>query len=567
VFKTGKVNGFFLILVLAFSVLVSSPAGLSATCCHTNKSLVNSTIQNPATNGSTNALFKWLEFFEDNVNWTENTDTKYMGYILGNTTLTDLQNGVSALANKTSTSWQDVLIWSARLHKYGTDDRELIQWALDNSTIMDNGLPQVALDNGKYGKQDYPYFAVTSRELLWGYYWAIEYGDNAELAKWNLTTAYNSLRTAWVTRGSGFLVIHNDSTTYDYLARYYDEKAETMACFLQFYAFNVTNALQDAQTEWNFINTNYWVSSPAGQEHYSYRAGGNTEWECEAGGFLEIANWLKYYNSSLPYTDRLITDFQNRFLANAWNSYQWTTNTSIPNYCVVHANPSNSECRLGNTIMAWSSIIGIFDLFDSGSRQNVTNLLGGFSGYDPAWKLLFNATCGLFSQASFQFRLTSAYVSPYNNLYTSYAAALILSMGIVPINATLAVPIEEMHYEYIYNMLDHDLFNIDLAARNVTLSIGKAGTFAFLFNSTVYQNFSQNGVYRVQFDSDWSSINSVARINDLPSNRIYLFENAPKIPELSFFHILAVLMMATLLPVIFHRRKRMKKPSRATCVS
>jgi hypothetical protein len=126
------------------------------------------------------------------------------------------------------------------------------------------------------------------------------------------------------------------------------------------------------------------------------------------------------------------------------------------------------------------------------------------------------------SSASYPFFMASDGSS--TNLATALAACLMFIIGIVPINATLAVPIEEMHYEYTYNMLDHDLFNINLTAREVTLSIGESGTVAFIFNSTVNQSFSQDGTYTVQFSTDWNSIISVTRIGDLPSNRKYLFQ-------------------------------------------
>jgi hypothetical protein len=97
-------------------------------------------------------------------------------------------------------------------------------------------------------------------------------------------------------------------------------------------------------------------------------------------------------------------------------------------------------------------------------------------------------------------------------------------MGSVPVTETKAVPIQEYHYEYTYNMLDHDLFNINLTAREVTLSIAESGTVAFIFNSTVNQSFSQDGTYTVQFSTDWNSIISVTRISDLPNDRKYLLQ-------------------------------------------
>jgi hypothetical protein len=473
-------------------------------------------------------LSDWLSYFASSVNWAESMDTEYLGYIMGRTTLTDLQNGLVALANKPSTSWQEVLVWSARLHKYVgasgyADNQTLIQWALDNATMLaDGGLPS---STGGNSSNDYYY--TGHRELLWGYYWAIKY--DYDLSKWNLTLAYTNLRRAWQNTGHGFLYYYNTASTHTigYGPRYYDECAETMACFIQLYEFTVllnltsspaVNALQDAETEWNWVNNNLWVNSDWGY-HYGYALDWSG-WECEAGGFLEIAAWLKYYNSSLAYADRLITDFQNRFLQSEWLSLQW-----YGLYAVVHIN-GNQQTRLGNTIMAWASILGAFDLFSPTARQNATNLLSGYVDaeygvYDPAWKLLMNDTCGLFDNSTMMFKETNDALFA-SNLNTAYAAALMFVLGIAPINATLAVPIEEMHYEYTYNMLDHDLFNINLNARKVTLSISKNGTVAFMFNSTVNQSFSQEGTYTVEFSTDWNSIIGVKRIGDLPSDRKYL---------------------------------------------
>ncbi|MGD0495160.1 MAG: hypothetical protein ABSB28_03865 [Candidatus Bathyarchaeia archaeon] len=473
-------------------------------------------------------LHGWLDYFASSVNWTESMDTKYLGYIFGETTLADLQQSIGTMTN-----WQDVLTWSARLHKYDgsngyTDNQTKIQWALDNATMLTSqGLP----NSTNLGSPTSDYFSVYNREWLWGYYWAINYGY--DLSKWNLTLAYSNFRTAWVNHGSGFLWYYTTTSVYDAGPRYYDEEAETIACFLQFYDFNVTNALQDAQTEWNRVNQNarsggWWNSGNETElAHYQYLNGtgvGPDRWECEAGGFLEIAAWLKYENGSTAYSTNLLTDFENRFLSSLWQSPQWN------NYVVVHAYSqfgfSNPQLRLPNTLMAWTSMLGMFNLFNATYQHDITNLLQGYTAsnitYSPAWNLLmFNST--LFSSDTYQFALTSP-SGTTTNIATALATALMFELGLVPINATLAVPIEEMHYEYTYNMLDHDLFNINLTARNVTLSIAKNGTVAFIFNSTINWSFSQDGVYVVEFSTDWNSITSVARIGDLPSNRKYLLQ-------------------------------------------
>jgi hypothetical protein len=550
--KIGKVDGLpLLILVLMFSMITSSPANLPATCNHTNDSWNNATTQNPTTAGAAGVLYQWLEFFEENVTWTESMDTEYFGYIFDKTTLADLQQGIANL-----TSWYDILIWSARTRKFGIENQTKIQWALDNAEMLPDGSLPYSTTNPSDGN---PGFGVGQRELLYGYYWAVQY--DYDLAKWNLTKAYGNFRTAWQNTGHGFLYYENTSITYTigYGPRYYDECAETIACFLLFYEFNITSALADAQTEWAYVNNNLWKNDPP--QHYMYALSRN-DWECEAGGFLEICAWLGCYNSSLANATNVITDFQSRFLSNEWQSYQWTTDPSTPNYCVIHASPTNSERRLGNTIMAWASILGAFDSFSSAAKRNVTNLLSGFDGYSPAWYLLMNSSCDLYNTGSCHFRGTSTNPD-YTNQNTALAATLMFVMGIVPINATLAVPIEELHYEYVYNMLDHDLFNINLTARSVTLSIGKAGTVGFQFNSTIYCSFSKDGVYRVEFNSDWSNVTIVARIGDLPSNRKYLFQAFSNVPEFPLFLTLPFLMIATLLAVIVCRRRLVTRQKEA----
>lgn len=458
------------------------------------------------------ALFQVLTALENSVNWTESMDTLYLGYIMGNTRLKDLQNGIAHLNDTYNpTNWFNILTWSARTHKYGIDNRTMIQWALDNATVMSNGLPCcVAIS----GTQQYE---LEWRELLYGYWYAIQY--NYDLSKWNITTAYTNFRDAWANTGHGFLYVYADDTVYN-LGRYYDEEAETIAVFLQFYDFNVTSALADAQTEWTRVNQlvssgGWWNPSPG---FYQYRPTWDA-YECEAGGFLEIAAWLEYENSSISYASNIITDLQNRFLVETWLSPQWTT-TSTPGYVVIHSNPTNPEERLVNTVMAWSAMYGVFGFFNSSSQQDMTNMLAGYGSYSPAWdEYLVNST--LYYSSSNQFSATSD-TGP-NNLATAQTTALLFLFGIVPINATLAVPIQEIHYEYQYNMLDNDAFSIDMNARTITLGIASPGTMEFIYNTTVYHTFTSSGMYNVTFNADWSNITNVLYTGSLSTNGRYLY--------------------------------------------
>jgi hypothetical protein len=228
-------------------------------------------------------------------------------------------------------------------------------------------------------------------------------------------------------------------------------------------------------------------------------------------------NWLLYYDSSLPYADRLTTDFQNRFLAGEWNSPQWAGT-----YVVIHANsPSgviNPQTRLVDTPESWASILGIFDLFSAAAEQNVTSLLTGFDGYAPAWQLLMNSSSQLFDPTTMMFKGASNGVEA--NVYNAWAVGLMLVMGIVPINATLAVPVEEMHEEYVYSMFDQGL--VGLNGHTITMGLSRGGTMEFIYNATVSYTFPDAGVYNVTFNSDWSQVVSVKYAGQLPTNRKYL---------------------------------------------
>jgi len=438
-------------------------------------------------------------------NWNESVNTVYLGCIMGNKTKTDLEKAYNSL-----TSWKDILIWSARLQKLGIENETKIKEALDNA-VMVNGLPKTGTYQGKTS------FSVYYGELLYGYYFANKY--NYAKNKWNLTSAYNNFHDAWNNTGHGFLYYYSPSYTYtiSYGPRFYDECAETIRCFLLFYEFGIDGALQDAKDEWNWINNNLWDTN-----HYKYAVGwGN--WECESGGFLEIIAWLRYICPNLVNTSRLTTDTVNRYLVDRWGSPQWTIGTT-EYYAVVHHHNANSQRRLENTVMAWSIIQGTYDSFNNTEKQWMQDLLSGYNSYDPAWKLLISSASGLYDSTTNMFRTHSD--NTPSNYATALGTTLMFFMGIVPVNATLAVPIEELHYQYVYNMFDPELYRFNYTAHKVMMSLLKSGEVKFLFGtSPTNYTFTQNGIFEITFTSDWSSILNVNRVGDLPTNRHYLSQN------------------------------------------
>ena len=437
-------------------------------------------------------------------NWNESVNTVYLGCIMGNKTKTDLEKAYNNL-----TSWKDILIWSARLQKLGIENETKIKEALDNA-VMVNGLPKTGSDDtGDYYSNYYG-------ELLYGYHFANKY--NYDKSKWNLTLAYNNYHDAWNNTGHGFRLYYSPTYTVGNL-RFYDECAETIRAFLLFYKFGVNDALQDAEDEWNYINNHHWTGS-----FFSYTPSWEI-YECESGGFLEIISWLRCYDFSVGNVSRLVTDTVNRYLASRWGSPQWTydpTNTEY--YVVVHAHEANSQRRLENTVMAWSIIQGIYDSFNNTEKQWMQDLLSGYNSYDLAWKLLISSASGLYDSITNMFRMHSD--GDLSNYATALGTTLMFFMGIVPVNATLAVPIEELHYQYVYNMFDPELYRFNYTAHKVMMSLLKSGEVKFLFGtSPTNYTFTQNGIFEITFTSDWSSILNVNRVGDLPTNRHYLSQN------------------------------------------
>ncbi len=462
-------------------------------------------------------MTKLTDLINNKINWTESILTVYLGTMFGKTNMVDLQNAIAA-----STDWKEVLQWSAQTMKFNIENETKIKWALNNATMV-AGLPYT--DSGS-GKND---FLVYYRGLLYGYYWANNYSYLQD--KWNLTTAFNNFASAYNWTGHGFLWYVNSTYTVSisYGPRYYDECAQTIACFLTFYdVCNVSEALTYAETEWAWLNNNLWNTNPTyGAPHFQYSVGEGESpegWECEAGSFLQVIAWLKYLSPSVGNISRLMTDMSNRFIADKWYSPQWTYDTSSFPAMVIHHKEVNGQRRLSNTVTAWSSLFSMYQLFNETEIQNFQNMLNGYDTYSPAWICLYNQTGGLYDASTATFK-DSSYSEP-SNYATTLATTLLFFLGMTPVNATLAVPVEELYYEYRYNMFDSQIFNMSLTTRKVTVGISKNGTINFNFNESVTQMFTETGLYELTFDGYWNTITNCTKISELPTRRYFTLATA-----------------------------------------
>jgi hypothetical protein len=430
-------------------------------------------------------------------------DTAYFGTLVGKTNMTTLQN---MIANETS--WLNVLRYSAFTEKYGINNETKIRWALNNATLQ-YYLPETTAN----------LFEVHLRAALYGFYYAAKY--DYLTAKWNWTECYSTLHSACANISSGSFLWYNmvSKAPYSFSDRYYDENAETLSCFLILYEkCNVTAAMNDALAIWQRLNDYFWY---APEQHYVYNAGGwNTTWsyECAAGAFLSIIAELRYLNSSIPYSDRLQTDIQTRFVSQRWDSAQWRYWLEDTAYFgVMHHSSANPQRRMDATIHAWTAMFGLYPTLNSTGRANIAALLSGYEVYPAAWELLFNPRLDLYDLTQNRFTVYSDIAE--NDTWKAVDLLFFLSM--IP-NATLAIPIEELDYMYMMAMSDSDLFGINVATRTVNVSLSTVGNITFLWNQTVSQYFSASGTYTLTFAADWNSITSCNKISDLPTNRKFL---------------------------------------------
>jgi hypothetical protein len=449
---------------------------------------------------------------QNTVNWTSgDVAVALIGYNMGNLTLAQLQGIIDA-----STSWTTVLYGYAQIMKYGVENQTKIEWALDNATLLANSLPATYNSSGNW-IPPFDCFLINNRFCLYGYYWAQKYGY--ELDKWNLTNAYYHYDYATgLTNYHGWTFVKGDDTTScpSNGPRYYDEAAQTLDGFLIFYNLGVTAALSEAAKIWSYINNNFWDSV----NNYFWYLPTVSDYECEAGGFDQVALILKYLQPSTANISRVTTDMLTRFIAKEWASPQWSAAQGV----VIHANPSNQAVRLENTLMAWNSIMGNSYNLNSDQRNNVTNLLIGYGSYDPAWLRLYESGLWGATQGLNMFRMTSNdFFTPSScNAPTAYACQLLLLNGIVPSSGAVAMPLSDLSYEDFLSSVDKQMCSLDIVNRNLTLPIGQIGIINFTFGSSICgYTFPSTGVYNLTFASDWNSISSVTRTGDLPTNRMY----------------------------------------------
>jgi len=487
-------------VTLTFGVQAESALRTSDINCEQSNYQINSeTVENMT-------LAQTMQSISESVDWGK---AVYAGVLFNKRTKADLEALIDSYA--ANGSWIDVLKWTVICRKLGIERESAIKAALDGLPMI-GPLPWTI----NYGGSNY--FCVEHKFALFGYYYAEKF--NYRLDKWNKTNAYNFFKTVINNVGHPVLFIDARGNVWGSNPRYYDESASTVQCFLVFYELNIMDALNDALYWWKWINNNLWYQDT----HYKY-ALYSADYECEAGFFAKIISNLKYHKEDVENWSRVLADMQNRFLIDKWDSKQWFSGVqNTTTYVVVHHYPSNQQRRLQNTIGAWTALLSLYKGLSSTSQSAMQDLLIGYSGLEPAWKLLMSPIASLYDNSTNKFRWEST--SALSHEATAYALALMFLNGIVPQTTTLAFPIEEYTYEYIYD-IDPELHNINLENKSIRVSVMSGGTLEFHYGtSPVCYNFSSSGVYEITFSADWNDIINLSKIQELPSNRKFLWNPA-----------------------------------------
>ncbi|MGB9778061.1 MAG: CARDB domain-containing protein [Candidatus Bathyarchaeales archaeon] len=461
-------------------------------------------------------LAQTIQAISESVNWSK---AVYAGMFFGEKTEADMETLIDNYA--TNGDWLNVLKWSVICKKLEIEREEAIRAALD-------GLPTVGPLpwTRRYGEVDY--FCVEDKYALFCYYYAEKY--QYRLDKWNKTNGYNFFKTAIYNNGRPALFVNaNGGTlTISYGPRYYDESASTIQCFLVFYEFGIMEALNDALYWWNWINNNLWYQNT----HYKYALNWD-DYECEAGFFAKIVSNLKYYENDLGNWSRIFIDLQNRFLVDKWNSKQWFSQSeNTTTYVVIHHYPSNSQRRLQNTIGAWTTLLALYNMLENGSQYSLQEMLRGYGGLNPAWKLLESPEARLYDNVSGKFKWSSD--GTVSDEATAYVSTLMLFLGIVPKTTTIIFPLEEYSYEYFFD-IDPKLYSLNFNTTTLRVTVAADGQLEFIYGVVpVLCEFPSSGTYEIQFSNDWNSILNVSKLQELPTNRKFL----------GFIHDIAVMDVA-----------------------
>lgn len=362
---------------------------------------------------------------------------------------------------------------------------------------MVGSLPETSAD--PYG------FLLYDRYMLNAY----RYAQELNVSGWNITQAYLDFAKAYLTppknsqHGEMFLIDPSSNFSESYSNRYYDEYAETLDMFLMFAESNVNATVSyDGQilSPMNLAD-DMWLSTQSlwNNNFYDYNLA-SSEVECETGNFATLVAEYQNYRGNLPYFDRIIQDLEYKLLVRNFSSPAWGTVGVLK-----HAD-SNPQLRLEETMGALIALQMLYPYFNQSTQINFKSML-----LNGMWLGLISSQ--LFNNGQFQFNYDAS--SGFSADASSLGAMLLFLDGIVPDTGYLAINASNEAYQDYRTCFPTSEWNFNYQNQLIRIPV-IAGNLTFLFGSgEVNQNFSSNGVYNIQFTSDWNSIISITKIADV----------------------------------------------------
>jgi len=438
----------------------------------------------------------------------------FAGVVLGKFSATDIESAINSLLGTASQSnyrYVMTLLDIAKRFNLSISDT-VVKSVLDYVPVFSNKhVPPTWNYNGV------DYFLVYRNGFYTLYYHAKRLGY--QTSKFDPAQAASELIGVFQAAGNIGVLGANPTNNSYYVGngRIYDEHLESADALLQLYEVNnsISNALAYARdTLWAYVNNNIWFT-----DHFGYRSD-DSGYECEGAAIALIAGKMRALNGySLKNWDRVITDIKNRFLAKEWDSPQWTCGTTRY-YSVVHHHDTNSQRRTMNTLVAWYMLHAFYQVLDSTSQQSMVNLL-----QTPAWQY-FLSNSGLYDSSTYKFKIFSDSTST-SDTATALGVLTLFLMGIVPQDGSLYAPLMDYTYEGVTTMNRYFLF--DPVNRKIRIPV-KAGTIKFIYGSQpVSYTFPSSGVYEIVFASDWNSIQSVTKVENLDPSLPYVAPPKPPV--------------------------------------
>jgi hypothetical protein len=332
-------------------------------------------------------------------------------------------------------------------------------------------------------------FLLNNRFIINGY----RYADELGVSGWNITTAFQDVTRLYLANGP-YLVV-NPSTNETFSAsRYYDEYAQSLSLFLEF-QFNGANATAYMDDAYLNIQTLWHQDTMSGLSYYPYKINDYTV-EAEMGNFAQIIQTYRNFRGNISYFDRVAIDLETKLIVDGYNSLGWA-NTGV----IVHS-IENRQMRLPETLGVVIALQEMYPYFSSGTQTNLENML------PFGWQGLLNS--GLYNNGVFA--NSGVTMDPD----ASWIGVMTLFLqGIVPRGGHLAFNSSEEGWADYRTVLHTDQWNFNYSNQTIKIPV-IAGNLSFQYGrQEVSYNFTSNGVYYVQFSSDWNSILSVNKLAEV----------------------------------------------------